>query len=397
MLGAPGPGGDELRGQLDLTVHFSGARSDVEPLAENVRFVIEPPLFSTSRLPFLSQIPDDTDIAPWHPRLARWLGGYDVIHTTDAFFAYARTAMRLSRRNGVPLVTSVHTNTPEYTRVYARLTLERLFGRGLVGRLLLDRLALDRRAERAMRERLQAHQGFCAHVLVSRPAELAAAQRIFGSRAGLLRRGIDRRLFNPARRDRAWLAAKFGVPAERKVVMFAGRLNRGKNVLLLAEAVAMLAARGRDLQLFCAGEGDQRAAIAARLGARASLPGSLPPEVLARVYASADLFALPSEIEELANVVPEALASGLPVMVAAEGGMGRMIVEGETGLALPSGDAVAWADAIEALMRDPARRRRMAVAARDYAETRLPSWEEVLGEDLLPRWRAAAALRGANR
>lgn len=244
-----------------------------------------------------------------------------------------------------------------------------------------------------MREQLLAHQNSCAHILLSRPAELAAAQSMFGSRVGLLRRGIDRRLFNPARRDRAWLAATYGVPADRAVVMFAGRVNRGKNVLLLADAVSILAARGVPVHLFCAGEGDQRRAIGERLGEHASLPGPLAPNELAQVYASADLFALPSEIEESANVVPEALASGLPVLVAAEGGMARMLVEGETGLALPGRDAAAWADAIEALIGDPERRRAMALAARHYAETSLPSWEEVLAEDLLPRWRAAASLR----
>jgi glycosyltransferase involved in cell wall biosynthesis len=380
--------------RLDLTVHFTGPERSVEALAENVRFVTEPPLFSTARLPFLSHIPDDTDMAPWHPRLARWLESYDVIHTTDAFFAYARTATRVARRKGVPLVTSVHTNTPEYTRIYARQTVERLFGAGSVGRrLVLDRLIFPERAEELMRGRLKAHQAHCAHVLVSRPAELAPLQAQFGSRGGLLRRGIDRRLFNPARRDRGWLSARYGVPQDRAVVMFAGRLNLGKNVLLAAEAVSRLVARGLDIQLVCAGDGDQRAAIETKLGDRATLAGSLSPEIIARVYASADIFALPSQIEEAANVVPEALASGLPVLVAAEGGMGRMIREGETGFALPGEDAAAWAETIAALLGDPMRHHRMRFAARHYAETELPSWEEVLDQDLVPRWRDAAALR----
>jgi glycosyltransferase involved in cell wall biosynthesis len=379
-----------LAPRLDLTVHFTGRERRIEILAPNVRYRIEPPVFSTARLPFLSHVPDHTDIAPWHPRLARALADYDVIHTTDAFFAYARTAARVARRRGIPMVTSVHTNTPEYARIYTGLTIERLAGRGALSRFLVGRLGLDGRVERSMLARLEAHQRSCAFTLVSRPDELARARAALGERVGLLRRGIDRALFTPERRDRTWLARRFGIPAERVVVLFVGRLNRGKNVVLLADALAGLIARGLPLHLVCAGKGDQRDAILARLGEHASCPGSVPPERLARLYASADVFALPSQIEESANVVLEALASGLPALVARESGMGRVLVEGETGWALPGGEAESWAQAIARLARERETRLRMGWAARRYAESALPSWEDVLEEDLLPRWEAAA-------
>ena len=380
--------------RLDLTVHFIGPKAQREILSDNVRFVIEPPVFSTARLPFLSHVPDHTDLARWHPRLARCLARYDVIHTTDAFFAYARTATRVARKAGIPLVTSVHTNTPEYARMYTGLTIERLVGTGPVGRLLIDRLGLDRRVERRMLARLEAHQRQCAFTLLSRPERIAAARARLGGRVGVLRRGVDRAAFNPSRRDRAWLAASLGIPADRVVVLFVGRVNPEKNVLVLADAVAALVARGLPLQLVCAGKGELREAVLARLGGRASCSGPVEPALLARLYASADIFALPSQIEESANVVPEALASGLPVLVSREGGMGRALIEGETGMALPGASVGAWAEAIEALARDGERRARMGLAARRYAETALPSWKEVLAEDLLPRWQAAAGARG---
>jgi len=377
--------------QLDLTVHFTGRRHAIEALGPNVRYIVEPPVLSTARFRLLSHVPDHTDLAPFHRRLARRLRNYQVIHTTDAFFAYARTAERVARRNGIPLVTSVHTNTPEYSRIYTRLTIERLLGRSALSGLLLDRLALDRTVERRMLAQLDAHQRQCAFTFVSRPDQLVAAERALGGRAGLLRRGIERELFTPQRRNRAWLAANFGIPPERTVVIFVGRVNRGKNVLLLAEAVAALVTEGLDLHLVCAGRGDQREAVLGRLGTRATCPGPVAVEELARLYASADLFALPSQIEESANVVLEALASGLPVLVTREGGMGRVLVEGETGLTLPGGASAAWAEAIGLLTRDSQRRLRMARAARRYAEQHLPSWEDVLAEDLLPRWQEAAA------
>jgi hypothetical protein len=78
---------------FDLTVYFSGDAAD-EVLAPHVRLRSLSPVFSTARLKFLPYTPDDTDLAPYHPRLARELARYDLIHTTDGFFAFARTAER---------------------------------------------------------------------------------------------------------------------------------------------------------------------------------------------------------------------------------------------------------------------------------------------------------------
>jgi glycosyltransferase involved in cell wall biosynthesis len=212
-------------------------------------------------------------------------------------------------------------------------------------------------------------------------------------RVALLRRGIEHQLFRPANRDRGWLASHFGIPPEKTVVLYVGRLNHGKNVGLVADAVAALVERGLPIHLLCAGDGDERATILGRLGPHASCPGNLEPGMLATIYASADLFAFPSEIEEYANVVLEALASGLPVMVSARSSMGRLLIENVTGLVLPGGDAGAWAEAIAGLVADSARRRDMSHAARAYAERRLPSWDDVLATDLLPHWREVSERR----
>jgi glycosyltransferase involved in cell wall biosynthesis len=384
-------------GTLDLTIYFMGRDPALRPVGRNVRYIVERPVFSTSRVPFLSHVPDHTDLAPWHPRLARQLPQYDVIHTTDAYFAFARTAAGVARRDGIPLVTSVHTDTPRYARVFTALTVERLIGQGFAARTLIDRLGFARYAERRMLRQLERHQRGCQAVLVSRPDQLKSARTLSGGRAGLLRRGIDRSFFHPAKRDRAWLEAQYGIAPDAVVVLFAGRVNRGKNVMLLSDAVAELAAAGAPVHLFCAGAGEQRAAILERLGENATCPGSLDPETLARVYASADIFAFPSAIEEYANVVLEALASGLPVLVAGESGMDRIVAEGETGFVLPSSNSFAWSRYLALLAGDGARRAAMGARARRYAEHHLPTWADVLAEDILPTWqRAFAAARQAD-
>jgi glycosyltransferase involved in cell wall biosynthesis len=383
-------------GALDLTVHFSGAREGVEALAEHVRLRTHRPRFSTARFPFLSHVPDHADLARFHPGVAAHLEEVDVVHTTDAHFAFARTAERVACRRRIPIVTSVHTDTPRYARFYTAATVERLCGAGRTARLVLERFRAAARAEQRLARRLLAHQRLCAFTLLARPAQLEALARALPrDRLGLLRRGIDHALFSPAARDRAWLEARLGVARDRLAVLYVGRLDRGKNVLTLVDAVAALLAQGCPLTLVGVGEGPESAAIARRLPPEAAIcPGALPQATLARVYASCDLFAQPSEIEECSNVVLEALASGLPVLAAAGGG-GRLIVDGETGLVVRDAGAGAWAEALRALAGDPERRHRLAMTARHWAEQTVPSWAQVLAEDLLPRWRRAAEGQGA--
>lgn len=384
-----------IPGELDLTVHFSGDAAARHELAANVRYLVHPPVFSTRSLPFLSHVPDHTDLAPYHPRLARALAtGYDVIHTTDGFFAFARTALRVARRTGVPLVNSIHTDTPGYARVFTVQTVQRLVGRGWLGRLLIERFRVADRAGDDMDRKLARHQAACAYALVSRPEERARALKVLPEhRLGMLRRGIDLEAFTPAKRDRAALEARAGIPRDRVLLLFAGRVNRGKNVMTLAHAVRRLLDGGLPVHLVCAGKGDDRQAVLDLLGPHASCPGPLPQDELQALYADCDLFAFPSEFEVFANVVNEALASGAPVALTDKIGMEHM-VDADTGVVVrDSASPDAWAAALAPLAGDPARLAAMRVAARARAERLLPTWLDVLRHDLLPSWRAAATRR----
>ena len=81
---------------FDLTVYFSGS-ADSGKLAPHVRLRQLPPVFSTARLKFLQDIPDHTDLARHHARLAKELQDYDVLHATDGFFAFAQSSNRAAQ------------------------------------------------------------------------------------------------------------------------------------------------------------------------------------------------------------------------------------------------------------------------------------------------------------
>ncbi len=378
-----------LRG-LDLTIHFAGPAPGLQVLGDNVRYRLHPPAFSTARVPFLAHVPDHTDLAPHHRGLAHALAGADLVHTTDAYFAFARTAERVTRRRGLPLTSSVHTDTPRYTRLFAAATIHRLTGHGRCARLLNDALGLPARAEARMQRRLLGHLRRCRAALVSRPEELARVARLLPPEGlGLLRRGIDRALFSPLRRDRPRLELELRIRPGRLLVLFVGRLDRGKNVLVLARAMAALVAAGFPLHLVCAGDGPDRRLVEACLGPAVTCVGHLAPAALARLYASVDLVAHPSEIEERSNVVAEAMSSGRAVLAGAAVARG-LFSDGQDGMVVSGTDAASWARALAQLAAHPALCARLGAAARRRAETVLPTWREVLEQDLVPVWRRSA-------
>jgi glycosyltransferase involved in cell wall biosynthesis len=378
--------------RLDLTVHFNGPEPRRIELSRSVRYVLLPPVFSTARL--IRHVPDHTDLAPWHPRLAQLLAGYDVIHTTDAFFCYARTAARFARRRGVPMVSSIHTNTPEYARITTARLLENALGRGMAYRVANDRLALPDRVSSLLERRLIRHLESVTFAMGSYGGDPDTRYAVRHSGVSL-RRGLDRELFSPARRDRAWFAARFGVPSDQLIVMYAGKLNAGKNVPLLVPILQQARQRGVAAHLFCAGAGSEREALEAALGPAVTCPGPLAQEELARAYASADIFLFPSMIDESGNAAVEALASGLPTLLAAGNGVASRMADCAGLRVLPGDRPEAWAAAIAELATAPGRRIAMGRAARLYVEACVPSWADVLVEDLLPVWQRVAARAAA--
>ncbi|MGE3781872.1 MAG: glycosyltransferase [Alphaproteobacteria bacterium] len=381
---------------LDLTVHFVGPEQRQIPLSPSVRYALMPPVFSTARLMRKPDFPDHTDIAPWHPLLARVLRRYTVIHTTDAFFCYTRTAMRFARRHGIPVVHSIHTNTPEYARITVERVLQRRLGSGLAYRAAIDYLAIPDRVGSLLERRLARHLASVTAVVGSFVGRSGASDAR-GHHQIMIRRGLDRSLFSPARRDRAWLERRFGSCRGDLIAVYAGKLDAGKNVRLLAPILQAARARGALVHLLCAGEGAERARLQAALGPASTFPGLLTQDELARAYASADLFLFPSEIDEFGSAAQEALACGLPVLAARGSGFASRMADCLAVHVLPGDDPEPWAMAIADLAAAPWRRRAMGLVARAYVEARVPSWGEVLEQEQRPVWRAAVSPREPAR
>ena len=186
----------------------------------------------------------------------------------------------------------------------------------------------------------------------------------------ILPRGLDTELFHPGRRDSAFFE-KFGALNGDVRLLYVGRISREKDLDLLADAYRCLRKEGLPVQLFVVGHGPYSEALAKSLP-EAFFTGYLKGKELATAYASADVFVFPSTTDTFGNVILEAQASGLPVVVSDSGGPKELVADKANGLITRSHDLEDFTHAIRALVTNRALRERMANAARDSVIDR--SW-----------------------
>ena len=186
----------------------------------------------------------------------------------------------------------------------------------------------------------------------------------------ILPRGLDTELFHPARRDSAFFE-KFGASNGEVRLLYVGRISREKDLDLLAGAYRRLRKEGLPVRLFVVGHGPYSEALAKSLP-EAFFTGYLRGTELATAYASADIFVFPSTTDTFGNVILEAQASGLPVVVSDSGGPKELVAHKANGLITRSHDVEDFTGAIRALVADRALRERMANSARESVTDR--SW-----------------------
>ncbi|PYJ76619.1 MAG: histidinol-phosphatase [Verrucomicrobia bacterium] len=175
-------------------------------------------------------------------------------------------------------------------------------------------------------------------------------------------RGLDTELFHPARRDPTFFE-KFGAQNGEVRLLYVGRVSREKDLDLLATAYRRLREEGLPIQLFVVGHGPYSEEFSRSLP-EAFFTGYLTGKDLAAAYASADIFVFPSTTDTFGNVIIEAQASGVPVVVSDSGGPKELVTENETGLITKSHDVDDFVRAIRTLVVDRSLRERMGSRAR---------------------------------
>jgi phosphatidylinositol alpha 1,6-mannosyltransferase len=220
----------------------------------------------------------------------------------------------VARRLKLPLVIGWHTSLHEY----AAKRFSRLFGFGSP----YLQSAIAQITETQTLRVLRRFYSKADAVFAPNRELVSFLQELTGRPTYLMARGVDTRLFTPARRDRSSTQFRIG---------YVGRLTPEKNVRFLADLARSLACSARrEFEFEIIGQGSQLEWLKANVP-QARFPGVLIGEQLARAYANMDLFVFPSTTDTFGNVILEALASGVPCVVTSSGGPKFLVQSGVTG------------------------------------------------------------------
>jgi glycosyltransferase involved in cell wall biosynthesis len=182
-------------------------------------------------------------------------------------------------------------------------------------------------------------------------------------------RGVDLDQFHPARRN-GFLESRYQVQEGLKL-LYVGRVSKEKNLELLGRVFKSLVQLHPDLNLIIVGDGPYLAEMRRDMaGTPCVFTGYLGGDDLAAAYASCDLFVFPSTTDTFGNVVLEAQASGIPVIVTDSGGPQENVLHRKTGVIVPGDDADSLFHAIRMLIAQPERLQEMGRAARNYMQHR---------------------------
>lgn len=297
----------------------------------------------------LPQYPDLSVALP-RPAVNRELDRFwpDVVHAVNPA-ALGLNGIYHARRHGVPLICSFHTHLPRYLHHYGLGALEPVVWRWL------------------RRVHAEADRNLC----ISRPAVEELRRHGFPRLRLGWQGGVDAERFHPRHRDAGMRRRLLGANREGALLLYVGRLGAEKGIERLRGVLDALP----QTRLALVGAGPHRPLLEqAFAGTATTFVGRLDGHELAQAYASADLFAFPSETETLGLVVLEAMASGLPVVAADAGGVPDLVRPGEDGLLLPPGDLARWTEGVGGLLEEPARRARLSERARAAVE-RDWTWE----------------------
>lgn len=190
-----------------------------------------------------------------------------------------------------------------------------------------------------------------------------------GEKVSVYPRGIDTERFSPRKRS-GTLKKHYGLSGGL-TLLYVGRVSKEKNLPLLVEAMRHLAHRHTSLHLIVAGEGPYLDEMTtACKGLPCTFAGYVRGEALSQLYASCDLFVFPSTTDTFGNVVLEAQASGLPVIVTDQGGPSENVIHGKTGLVVCGDDVDALEAGMAEMISTPERIQQMGQAARQYMQVR---------------------------
>jgi len=284
--------------------------------------------------------------------------GYDLVHVHTPFVAHY-LGRKLAHLLDVPCVETYHTFFEDYLHHYLPF-IPKSFAKSIARSI----------------SRRQCNE-VSAIIAPSQP--MLDVLRLYGvkARAEVIPTGLQAHSFDEA--DGQAFRLKYGIPADRPVALFVGRVAYEKNIGFLLHMMVELKKRQPDALLVIAGEGPAEHSLKAKTNAlglqnQVQFIGYLDRDTneLNACYRAADVFVFASTTETQGLVLLEAMAQAIPVVAIAELGTKSILIEGEGALIAPE-DAKLFAERVYELFANNEKRLALGKVAHSYALKRWTS------------------------
>jgi len=191
------------------------------------------------------------------------------------------------------------------------------------------------------------------------------AKKLGIKRVRLWPKAVDTERYHPRYASLAMRERLSDGDVDAPLMVYIGRLSHEKRLEWLLPAIQNLPG----VRLAFVGSGPADEHLRKRFaGTNTVFTGYLSGDDLAAAYASADVFAFPSDTETLGFVAMEAMASGVPVVAARAGGIPDVVAEGENGLLFTPGNTAELTAKLQQVLFDEAYRQQLADTARASVE-----------------------------
>ncbi len=254
-------------------------------------------------------------------------------------------ALRWAKKRKIPVVTSYHTHFLSYADYYAKYLNPIKIPFKMMMKWFYKQFIHTYVPSRSMIEELH-REGI--------PGNMR-----------LWARGIDTERFNPSKRDMEW-RRNVGFADDDIVVAFVSRLVWEKELGTYINAIKSVQKKDKRVRALVVGSGPAKEEAEGLLPS-AHFTGFAKGEDLARAYASADVFMFPSHTETFGNVTLEAMASGLPCIVADAIGSKSLVENGVNGFLGRKESVEDFSKQLEKVIADESKRLAMGVSSRDMA------------------------------
>jgi glycosyltransferase involved in cell wall biosynthesis len=284
--------------------------------------------------------------------------GYDLVHVHTPFVAHY-LGRKFAHLLDVPCVETYHTFFEDYLHHYLPF-IPKSFAKSIARSI----------------SRRQCNE---VNAIIAPSQPMLDVLRLYGvnARAEVIPTGLQAHSFDEA--DGQAFRLKYGIPVDRPVALFVGRVAYEKNIGFLLHMMVELKKRQPDALLVIAGEGPAEHSLKAKTNAlglqgQVQFIGYLDRDTneLNACYRAADVFVFASTTETQGLVLLEAMAQAIPVVAIAELGTKSILVEGEGAFIAPE-DAQLFAERVYELFANNEKRLALGKAGHSYALKRWTS------------------------